>query len=165
MLSGTPLRLVSGTCPGLGRVELQQRATSASSGSSSSPAAAWGTVCSEGWDDRDASVVCRRLGYRYGYALTSPASLHYAPGDNNTPVHLTGVDCTGSETSLDACRGAQLSNRGDYGGRGGLNSVCLSHELDAGVVCRDSPRGEMPVVPAVGPNSYYQAFVSSKSYY
>ena len=44
------VRLQNGTAPSNGRVEVCQNGI-------------WGSVCSSQWDDTDASVVCRELGY------------------------------------------------------------------------------------------------------
>ena len=44
------VRLQDGTASSNGRVELCQNGI-------------WGSVCSSQWDDTDASVVCRELGY------------------------------------------------------------------------------------------------------
>ena len=52
-------RLVNGSSSKSGRVEVFHRGN-------------WGTVCDNGWDMRDASVVCRMLGY--------PGALRAYPG-------------------------------------------------------------------------------------
>lgn len=60
----------------------------------------WGTVCDNGWDDRDAEVVCRQLGHITTGAQAFRVS---AFGEGTGDIHLSNVDCTGSEERLLSC--------------------------------------------------------------
>ncbi len=52
-----------------------------------------GSVCDTDWDLKDASVVCKMLGYRAAKEATRKASF----GEGKGRVFLTNVDCTGLE--------------------------------------------------------------------
>jgi deleted-in-malignant-brain-tumors protein 1 len=59
----------------------------------------WTTICDEYWDDNDASVICRQLGYSpYGaqvaYGLSVPIDY---------PTRIYRVNCTGREAELFNC--------------------------------------------------------------
>ena len=59
----------------------------------------WGTVCDDGWDDTDAGVVCRQLGF--GSSGTAIGSAGF--GQGSRPIWLDSVTCTGSELTLASC--------------------------------------------------------------
>ncbi|XP_028407299.1 deleted in malignant brain tumors 1 protein-like [Dendronephthya gigantea] len=82
----------------------------------------WGTICSSGWDMKDARVVCRQLGYDmdHTYVTTLPSNL--VPSGSG-PVWLSRVSCTGEEQNLTSC---------SHSGWG--NNYC-SHYQDVGVEC------------------------------
>ena len=104
------IRLVGGSWKGEGRVEIF------TSGN-------WGTVCDDGWDIRDASVVCRQLGFLG--AVSAPTSAHFGAGSGQ--IWLDDVDCFGSESSIVNCK---------HSGCGVEN--CGHHE-DASVICSSKP--------------------------
>ena len=80
----------------------------------------WGTVCDDGWDDTDAGVVCRQLGF--GSSGTAIGSASFDQGSG--PILLDSVTCTGSESTLASC--------GHLGF--GITRSC-SHSEGTGVTC------------------------------
>ncbi|XP_041362239.1 scavenger receptor cysteine-rich type 1 protein M130-like isoform X2 [Gigantopelta aegis] len=84
-----------------------------------------GTVCDDGWDDRDATVVCRMMGFRYGGTAKKE---NFFPGGNEaSKIWLSHVDCDGTEDNLGECR---LPDWGVH--------KC-THSEDAGVICHSKP--------------------------
>ena len=83
----------------------------------------WGTVCDDGWDDTDAGVVCRQLGFSSGTAIGSAGF-----GQGLGSLLLDSVTCTGNELQLASCGHPGV----------GITRSC-SHSEDAGVRC--SKRG------------------------
>ena len=59
----------------------------------------WGRVCGDGWDLRDAQVVCRQLGF--ASAITARNGEHYGRGSGQ--VWLTNVNCFGTESTIEDC--------------------------------------------------------------
>uniref|UniRef100_UPI00398F48C2 neurotrypsin isoform X2 n=1 Tax=Pristiophorus japonicus TaxID=55135 RepID=UPI00398F48C2 len=103
---GPPIRLMDGENKKEGRVEIFINGQ-------------WGTICDDGWTDKDATVVCRQLGYK------DPAkarSLAYF-GDGVGPIHMDNVKCTGTEKTLEDCIKQDIGTHN------------CRHSEDAGVIC------------------------------
>ena len=101
------VRLVGGSSYNEGTVEINYNGV-------------WGTVCDDGWDDTDAGVVCRQLGF--GSSGSAIGSAGFGQGSGS--IWLDNVECTGNESTLASC------------GHLGLNITRnCSHNKDAGVRC------------------------------
>ncbi|KAL4240077.1 zymogen binding [Mactra antiquata] len=107
--SHTPMEVVNGTQPGSGRIEITINGLR-------------GTVCDDSWDDNDATVVCRMIGYRYGTAVTGGG---FGPGTG--AVWLDDVECTGTESSLVECT------------KSAWGVTNCDHSEDAGIICSNTP--------------------------
>nr|XP_010952911.1 macrophage receptor MARCO [Camelus bactrianus] len=77
---------------------------------------AWGTICDDGWDNSDATVFCRMMGYSSGRAISGVAA-------GSGTIWLDDVACRGSESTLWNC------NKNNWG------SHNCNHNEDAGVDC------------------------------
>lgn len=118
------VRLMGSASENTGRVEIYHLGT-------------WGTVCDDGWNLKDANVVCRQLGYPDG-AYSADDSAYFGQGDGH--IFLDDVYCTGKEHYLADCK---------HGGW--LNHNC-GHGEDAGVRCN------IPV-------QYYPRLVNGTTWY
>ena len=107
MYTGNIVRLVGGSSYNEGRVEVNYNGE-------------WGTVCDDGWDDTDAGVVCRQL----GFGSSGTAIFLAGFGQGSGSIWLDSVTCTGNESTLASC--------GHLGV--GVTRSC-SHTEDAGVRC------------------------------
>ena len=90
-------------------------------------------VCDDGWDMRDANVVCRQLGL--GDAIGAPKKSAYGSVPDN--FVMSYVRCTGYESSIAQCGHSYSSHCGENDGAG---VVC------SGVTVINS-EGEYPVFP------------------
>ena len=104
---GVVVRLVGGNSYNEGRVEINYNGE-------------WGTVCDDGWNDTDAGVVCRQLGF--GSSGTSYSNAYFGEGSGS--IWLDNIECTGNETTLASC-----------GHLGLMITRNCSHSEDAGVKC------------------------------
>ena len=82
----------------------------------------WGTVCDDGWDNTDAGVVCRQLGF--GSSGTAIGSAYFGQGSGS--IWLNNVKCTGNESTLVSC---------GHLGVGIVDHDSCYHYEDAGVRC------------------------------
>ena len=101
------MRLVGGISYSEGRVEVYYNGR-------------WGTVCNDGWDEQDANIVCRQLGFK----SSEIADFGLARKEE---ILLDNVMCFRSDTILASC--------GHYGV--GIRVECNynSHYTVAGVKC------------------------------
>lgn len=120
--SGAPLRLVGGEEDFEGRVEVFHEGR-------------WGSICDDQWDDRDAEVVCRQLGF--GGVAKSWSWAHFGQGSG--PILLDAVKCTGNELFLDQC------HHGDW------EQHNCDHMEDAGVSCSPYTDGVVRLVGGDNP--------------
>jgi hypothetical protein len=111
--AGDSIRLVNGESDNEGRVEV-----CVNNGH-------WGTVCDYGWDNSDAEVVCRQLGYPSEGAMAYGGA-HFGSGTGL--IVLEDLSCTGSENSIFECEF-------------NTDHLCnfLENKLDSGVICQQKP--------------------------
>ena len=84
----------------------------------------WGTVCDDGWNYVDATVVCRQLGF-YSSVIAYGSAVY---GQGTGPIWLSRLSCIGNESSLTEC--SQLN----------IRTKNCTHSDDASVYCYGNRR-------------------------
>ncbi|KAL9954261.1 hypothetical protein ACROYT_G041776 [Oculina patagonica] len=93
----------------------------------------WSTVCDEGWDENDALVVCRELGYP-GVTMTTKGSYYGSEGT----IKIEMVSCYGNETKLSQCA---------YETSAETSECRTGWDKEAGVICEAGNNTEEKDVP------------------
>ncbi|KAG2435038.1 hypothetical protein HYH02_012035 [Chlamydomonas schloesseri] len=130
------LRLAGGTSPQEGRVEMLIGGV-------------WGMVYQDNWDDMDALVACKQLGWPTGAALTNAGRSY---GTGALALVRSHANCTGSEAALQSCGFRSFSPENPVENYG--------REYSAGAICRADPvpstwgalrlRDDLPLLWATG---------------
>ncbi|KAK3799568.1 hypothetical protein RRG08_009394 [Elysia crispata] len=97
-----------------------------------------GSVCGDQFDNRDAKVVCRALGFHMGGEALAPGSFGYDPG----MMWMDRVACNGHEKTLDEC---------PY--RDHESHTC-DHSMDAAVRCFVPPDEVVALKPKCADGGY-----------
>ena len=104
----------------------------------------WGLVCHDNWDDTDAAVVCRQLGYTGGRSralckmcsgtyiyLTGGVATNMSTFGRTIGGHFVvdNVNCTGNESNIFDCQYPT----------GSTPDCRVSNNEEAGVICGVTP--------------------------
>ena len=106
LYSDTAIRLNGGVNKLEGRVEVLYQGI-------------WGTICDDGWDDIDTTVVCTELGFLNGTTTRQDQF-----GSSSGHIWLSQVHCLGNESKLSHCT---------HSGAGIVGNC--SHSQDVAVRC------------------------------
>ena len=104
------IRLVNGNNASEGRVEITLQGR-------------WGTVCDDLWDIREATVVCKQLGFLDAISAVGNAEF----GEGSGPIQLNDLLCVGNESTLINCSTEPIKQHS------------CNHSQDAGVRCNPCP--------------------------
>ena len=83
----------------------------------------WGTICDDLWDIREATVVCKQLGFLDAISAVGSAEF----GEGSGPIQLDDLHCVGNEIALTNCLARPIKEHN-----------CIHFE-DAGVRCNPCP--------------------------
>ncbi|XP_060073519.1 deleted in malignant brain tumors 1 protein-like [Ylistrum balloti] len=117
------VRLVGGLSHSQGRVQVRYNGV-------------WGSVCDDSWDNRDAMVICRML----GFSTTGARALQNI-GTGRGPIWMDDVECSGAERNIQNCTF-----------KGWAENNC-DHSEDAGVYCNDGRTVNVPIRLVNGPSA------------
>ena len=101
--TNSDIRLISSSYRSFGRVEFCRNNQ-------------WGTICDDGWDNSDARVVCRQLGFDSRLCCRLIINLFYVfiaslysssccanYGQGSVPIRIRNVGCSSSYSSFSSC--------------------------------------------------------------